>query len=1111
MAEAPHPRKRRRLRRFVVLLVLVPLILTASLPALLSTAPARFALVALANRYLAPARLDVANLRLSWFGTLELSGLSVCDPHGKRLLAVARATLDRSLLELLFDRTSPGTLTLLQPALDVTRGPDGSIDLVELLPKRRPAAPVRPASEPPAPAGRLFDVDCTLKVVRGSLRLQAPELIEPLTVDRFDLTVQTTVAPGPLNLRLRMEKGSGTGAASLAVDGLYDLRAPNAAAADLTINLVARRWPLGARLGAGLAARGTLDGQIVAIQKGGRWDLKGDTRLSGLDASGRALAGDRLTLELVTAIWDVVQAPPPNAASGPAIWDVRRLKVTCPVATLAASGPIMGLPGTGATIESRLDLAALAQQVPHALRLREGLAVERGDAGLRVSLRYEAEKQTAEITAQLSDLTASDGARTVALRSPAKLAARLARRGSNLGIEELELSSDFLRTSGSGDLDAGVKIAGALDLGALQAQLRDLVDFGKMEMAGQGEYTVTYRRTGATFAAAMVSEFRGLDLKGLTTEPIHRETLRLEAAAAGASSPTGMPQAVADFKVGLAAGQITALARAVTSDGGRMLEAVAAGPLTLSEKTDGVARGDLKFQGSWQSPALEISTLRLGVHPAGVAAEASAPALAVRGRFDQKRGELILNQLAGAPLGAIMVAPEGLRIGGLDGGGVKVEGSLMGDLAALDQLAAGLSGGASHGLAGSWVGKLSTQPLAGGRYQVGLLLSTPDLSRAGAPGQPRSQEGPFGLAARASYRADGGLLDFEELRLVTRYAALDARGRLADATGRRVADLQGTLTPNWQTLNALVASAVEPGARLQGGAPRAFRVKGPLSGASTAELLKGLNLELGIDLAGAQAYGLHLGPTPLVVLCDGGRTIVAPIVTTLNNGKVDVRPDLPLDDPRGLTLRLLPGSSLQNVEINDEVSHKLLRYVAPILDEATQVHGRVSASFAQAEFPIGDDASRSMTLAGSIVFSDVTFGAGPLGSELLSLAGRGQDTALRMNQPIQLAIADRRIHQSGLEIPINNQTRITIKGSVGFDQTLALRAEVPLNPTMLGRDKVLQNLAAGTTIPVPVGGTLTHPTVDRQALAGAMREVTRSILKRGARDEASELLKRFVR
>src|SRR5947209_15337181 len=122
----------------------------------------------------------------------------------------------------------------------------------------------------------------------------------------------------------------------------------------------------------------------------------------------------------------------------------------------------------------------------------------------------------------------------------------------------------------------------------------------------------------------------------------------------------------------------------------------------------------------------------------------------------------------------------------------------------------------------------------------------------------------------------------------------------------------------------MAASALEPGASLQGGAaPGAFRIKGPLSGASVAEILKGLDAAVGLSLAGARAYGLQLGPTPLVVRCGGGRTIVDPIVTTLNNGKIDLRPEVMLDDPKGLALRLLPGSSLQDIEINDEVSQKV--------------------------------------------------------------------------------------------------------------------------------------------------------------------------------------------
>jgi translocation and assembly module TamB len=1112
----PRTRKRRWLRRTLAILVIGPIVTIAVLPTLLSTAPVRSVVLALANRALAPARLDIAAWELSWVGTPRALGVVLSDPQGKRLVAISRVSVERSVLELLFDHSNLGTVTLEGLKLDVERRRDGVIDLVEVF--TRLAGPPRsepaPRAEVPVAASKGLPVDFTLKVVQGALQVRAPELPEPLAVDRFDLNVQSIASEGPLNVRLRMEKGpAATASAStstLGIDATYDLRSSGATAADLSLNLLARRWPFSARV-AGVDARGRLEGQVEVVRKQGRWDFRGDTRLVGLDASGPALAGDRLQLDLVSAIWDVVQGSGPGAE----LWAVRRLSLTSPVASVSANGPILGMPGTGARAEVRVDLAALAKQVPHALRIRDGLALERGEAQITVGLGYEADSQSIALDALLSDVVAHDAARTIALRNPASLTARVKRHGSNLDLEQLSLTSEFVQTTGSGDLDQGIKVTGALDLGAFQGQFRDLIDFGGVTMAGQGDYALTYKRTGERFSGVLTSDVRGLDLKGLTADPIHREALKIESAASGGCDPSGIPRSLADLKVRLTAGQIGAFAAATTQNDTMALSLVATGPITLAEQVEGVARADLRFQGAWHAPALEIGELRLKVHPAGVAPESSPLALALTGQFDQARGEVVLNTIAGIPPASVAIAPAagGLKVSGLGhpASSLKVEGSLAGDLAVLDQLIAGLRGGQPYDLAGRWTGLVSAQPLADGRLQLAARIDAPDLSRGGAPGQPRTQEGPLALAVRCDYRSEGGQLGLEELGVVAPLASLSAKGQVADATGRRVADLQGTLYPNWQTLNTLAASALEPGTRLQGGAPRAFRVKGPLSGGSAAEILKGLDAELGLELAGAQSFGLRLGPAPLVVRCGGGRTIIDPIATSLNNGRVDVRPEVVLDDPRGLALRLLPGSTLQNIEINDEVSQKVLTFIAPVLEQATQVHGTMSATFERAEFPIGGDADRTMTVTGALVFNNVVFGAGPFGSELLSLAGKGPDTALRIHQPIQLAIANRRIHQSGLEIPINHEAKLTIKGSVGFDETLALRAEMPLSGSVAGRDPVLRDLARGTTIAVPVAGTLKRPKVDRQALAAAMREASKSLLKREVKEEGTELLKRFLR
>ena len=144
------------------------------------------------------------------------------------------------------------------------------------------------------------------------------------------------------------------------------------------------------------------------------------------------------------------------------------------------------------------------------------------------------------------------------------------------------------------------------------------------------------------------------------------------------------------------------------------------------------------------------------------------------------------------------------------------------------------------------------------------------------------------------------------------------------------------LTPNWVTVSTVVAGMTEPKAVLVG-TDRHFRLKGALSGDSAAAVLKGLDAEVGVELTSADVLGLKLGPAPLVVRCKGGAFTVDPVRTTLNNGVVDLKPGLAVDETRGISVLLAKGSKIDGAEINDEVSRDLLSYIAPV---ARQGHAR---------------------------------------------------------------------------------------------------------------------------------------------------------------------------
>jgi translocation and assembly module TamB len=293
---------------------------------------------------------------------------------------------------------------------------------------------------------------------------------------------------------------------------------------------------------------------------------------------------------------------------------------------------------------------------------------------------------------------------------------------------------------------------------------------------------------------------------------------------------------------------------------------------------------------------------------------------------------------------------------------------------------------------------------------------------------------------------------------------------------------------------------------------RAFRLKGPLTGANLAAILQGLNAELAIDRFEGVVYGLRVAPTPVVVRCGNGQVTIDPIVTTINDGRTDLRPSVGLDPALGtITLRLAQGSVMDGVEINDEVSRGLLSYIAPVLHDASSVKGKVSASIDRAEFPIVSNGQGSTTVVGQVVFDQVEFNAGPSARELLGLIGRNGPQPLRLEKPIQLAIANGRVNESGLSIALTQDVRIDCQGSIGFDQTVAMVARIPVTPKMLGPELGLGKVLSGKgSISVPIGGTLSRPTIDQKAFRVGLRDVGKSLLKEGGEKQVRDLLKGFI-
>jgi translocation and assembly module TamB len=383
--------------------------------------------------------------------------------------------------------------------------------------------------------------------------------------------------------------------------------------------------------------------------------------------------------------------------------------------------------------------------------------------------------------------------------------------------------------------------------------------------------------------------------------------------------------------------------------------------------------------------------------------------------------------------------------------------------------------------------------------EVARLAARLDLPDLTAP--PLSPDGErLDLATSATLQvahdASDDTLEVQDLKVWGDVATIDISGTIEAPMGRRLADLQGTFVLNEGPLQRFLADRVEPEARIiiQ---PRPLHLRGPLSGPSLAAVLRGLDAEIGADVEFLDIYGMKLGPMPLVARARSGRVTIDPISTTLNGGRVDLRPGVLLDDRRGVFLTLAPGWIIQGARINEEVSRRFLSYAVPVLYKATSVRGDVSVRIDRAVVPIATDDEAEADVRGVVGFQDVTFHGGPLGRQILGLV-RLEDLAfLRLDQDVPFRVLGDRVYQPGMSVPLAKLAVLDLAGSVGLDRSLDLDLDVPIVPDILDRVPVAGNIVGGLKIKVPVRGTLNEPIVDKEEFDAGMKRMGQGIGQRG--------------
>ncbi len=1161
--------RRDRVARWFLVVVVLLAVAGLCAPSIIGHTPLRNA--ALANALPAEAgELTASDASLGWFTPTLLHGVQLTDPNGQVLFRADTVAVDRSLWQLATNSNDLGVVTVDRPVLFVVARANGS-NLEDLL-----AALDDEGTEPESPATGSIATQLQLQIKGGSVAVNdtitgVTTIHDPINVDAtLDGSLQTAQIAGSIGAASypagaplpplpfgRSNPSAGSFTASLAPNGA----GANEAKFQLTSVDPAALAPWLRRLDRSLVVEGLLQGQGVATwwpQAEGASTLPQRIGSSGsfaarrLQVSSHTLGGDPVALGDFDASWRLS-----SAADGRL--QIEQLGLKSDYATATASGLLTSgeisqlaagdwLAPRSVQVSADLDLARLGRIAPELLHLRRGVTLTSGRVKVNATTQPDGVGRRITGAVNTADLVAQANGREVRWQKPISL--RLAAREfpGRLEIAQLDCRSSFLNGSVKGDLN-DLRAKADLDLDRLVAEAKQLFDFGPWRMSGRAEGNARLLRGGNNqFRATVQGNVSGCVVTYGDRPIVQERELSLEVAATGQTDPkTQRPATIATGSLAIVAAgdqlqaQLTGPTTLVAKDyplDVRLVGDVRAwlrrAKFLLSEAGDdsdllatlrasGVVDARLVGRVGAQNATLTTTSLvatnltattgQLRINEPKVEVSGDLVWDGATGSLASRQGRLVSSTLAAqardlawrdaAATGSLAVRADLARLSASVPamlGATRVDGQASGGVRLVSQ-----PGGPAAEL------NLTCQPFAVSEVQAGAAPSV------------LWQEPALGVRGVVAHETRGDRLVITGLAIQSNNLSATANGNVANLSTEPTATINAAIDYDLAELTPLIANRLGPGVRLVGRHQASVQLATAAASPNTepAHWSRRLTGRVSAPWTSASLFGLTMGSGTVNATVSNGVVQFDPLAVSVGQGRLTIQPAARLDPPPA-EWGLPAGQIIENVRISPEVSDQMLKFIAPVLADATRSEGTFSVRTEGMRAALDDPTT--LETSGQLAVRNLRVTPGPgvanwvsVARQVEALAKDRDPTALASRPaPTLLSIADRtinfqvtgrRVHHQGLTFDVDG-VPVTSAGSVGFDETLQLTLNVPIQDRWIEKDRRLVGLQ-GQVVQVPIGGTLSRPRVDGRALQALSRDLIQKGVQGAIQNEIGRALEKL--
>jgi translocation and assembly module TamB len=1128
LARLPAAKKKSHAFRYGCLFMLGMLLAgTWFAPAIVAHTPLRQWIVRAALKL--DSAVSLESVSLGWFSSVIAEKLEIRDATGNEVLEVDSLSTEKPLIGLLLDFADLGQVRVERPTLHIVcQDKETNIEQVFAALLSGPGN-TRLAAQLEVSDGTILIDDVPthrqFRIENVSLNCTIADANEAIIL-AVSGSLPHEQQPASFKVDLRTQ-GSANVATALA-NGKIDC-ASSALPLELFAPLV-RRFVEQAQLSGRLSAR--LGGAWGQLAEGGETSVSGEALITELDFAAAALGTDHIQIDRVEVPCHIVQ-------TGDLV-QFEQLAIHCDLGNLSLAGSaktsdfsaadkLSALAHENYELKANVDLARLAGLLRETLHIRAGTEITSGQVALVVASRQQPSGMSWTGHVDASHLGAQTEGRALTWENPLSIQFVTHEAQQGLVVDRAQCTSTFLQATAAGSID-DLTASANFDLARLVAELRQFSDLNNLQLAGNGQAQIVWKRvadnqfSAETQFQARNFQFLPADGRAWTEEQI---LVKLDV---GGQLQGASVKSVERAVLAIDAGNEHLEAQLQEA----VVEPMAAiWPIQCSwrgqmdpwaprlEACLGIAGWDLRGAGTVEA-TVRCSSKALDVEQAkadfaqfqawGHDWFISEPAVVatIEGHWDIAKSRIdvpqarfaVGNTVALVNHAVVQSTADGWAI---DGGTAELEAELANlyrwrhdpRMPAVWQMGGKLTAEAQL----KYDSGATTGRLDGTIHQLRVV----DLARSADPAAPAVwQEPQVQLSARGTYQHHLEQLQIEKIQLASEALRCDVSGTAPLSAQGGDLDLKGTVQYDWDGLAPLWRPYVGPGVQISGRQIRALAVHGRLSGSPTdSQSWRQVTGDAALGWTGMDIYGLRVAQGDVACTLADGQLRAQPIDVAVSEGRFTFAPLVRLS-PAPAQLLIARGPLLTDIHLSPELCARGLKFVAPILAESTVAEGRFSITMDGGFIPLADpgggDASGHMAIQAQAR-------PGPLAQEFTMLIGElttllrqgilpklnGQSGSLLSinDSEIDFRLVQRRVYHRGLTFMVGAMP-ITTHGSVGFDESLSIVAEIPIQATFLGFDLSLGALE-GQTLRIPIEGTLQKPKLDRsglQQLAGKLLQNT---------------------